>query len=189
MNAVCRPSGDSYTCHCPESYTGNPQKRCDQLECAADDECLSSEKCRDNECVDACSEANCVQNSRCVARNHDSACLCLPGFVGNPLRFCEREKQDECQADSDCPGIEACINKKCENACETIKPCGKNAICEVIDKQKFVVMACTCSKGYEGDAFTACRPSESNLNFLSIFCHMKLLLFIIFKNRILTDLL
>lgn len=117
-------------------------------------------QCIDNVCKNPCEDINCVQNAECKVANHQAQCTCLLGFNGDPERFCQQSKISDCYKDDDCLGILACINGKCEEACDTLQPCGKNANCQVIDKGSVVILACSCPEGYDGDALSTCRPSK-----------------------------
>jgi hypothetical protein len=90
--------------------------------------------------------------------NHEATCVCREGFTGDPRRFCERPKLPDCHEDSDCPDLLGCIEGKCLDVCETLKPCGKNGLCKAFSRLSSVTVACSCPDGHDGDARTACRP-------------------------------
>lgn len=71
----------------------------------------------------------------------------MPNFFGSPP-YC----RPECSSNSECPTNKACINQKCNDPC--ISACGQNANCKVISHSPL----CFCDVGYEGDAFSNCRP-------------------------------
>lgn len=75
------------------------------------------------------------------------ACSCLPNFIGAPPTC-----RPECVLNSECPSQEACINQRCKDPCPG--SCGVDAECHVQNH----VPVCTCLQGYQGDAFTVCRP-------------------------------
>ena len=160
---MCIPTELSYSCQCEEGFNGDPYIKCNANECFGNGDCLPNQHCSNNKCINPCEELNCVENAQCVVRNHVAQCLCKEGFSGNPSRFCEAIEIPACNKDSDCQGLLACIHGKCTDACKTIHPCGKNAICSSIAKEDVVVMACSCPENYGGDARTSCRPGKDTL--------------------------
>lgn len=67
-----------------------------------------------------------------------------------------------CRSDDDCPSQESCINRKCVNPCEEIRPCGLNAVCTVLDTHPVKTMTCDCLPDYRGNAVEHCEPSKLN---------------------------
>ncbi|KAF2352424.1 EGF-like domain, partial [Trinorchestia longiramus] len=157
-NAVCSPTTNSFHCECIVGYSGDPYVGCRLKECTNNNECPNHLKCEDNECKDPCLDIPCVKNAECAVVNHEAVCLCAEGFIGDPRRFCERPKLSGCREDSDCPDLLGCINGKCLDVCETLKPCGKNGLCKAFERKSTITVACSCAEGHDGDALTACRP-------------------------------
>jgi hypothetical protein len=94
-----------------------------------------------------CVPSPCGSNAECRERNGAGACYCLTGFFGDPYTACKRE----CEINSDCPAVKACVTNKCVDPCPGT--CGQDARCEVINH----VPTCTCPQGYTGDPFYSCR--------------------------------
>lgn len=69
-----------------------------------------------------------------------------------------------CTSDGECPSKHACFNGECVNPCTTIKPCGINAQCLVVDSLPLRTMTCQCLPGYFGNPNVECR-SGRRLNF------------------------
>lgn len=69
----------------------------------------------------------------------------MPEFIGAPPNC-----RPECVANSECPPLLACINRKCQNPC--VQVCGINAECRVISHSAI----CICPVGYTGDASIQC---------------------------------
>ena len=162
-NALCTATIDSFLCRCLDGYKGDPNIKCESEGCINDNHCQESQKCLNNQCIDPCENFNCVQNADCKIVDHAAVCDCLPGFIGNPNRYCQEPDIPDCERDSDCPDLLACINNQCLDACTTLHPCGKNAHCKVIHKESVVIMACSCPEAYDGDSLSACRPSKYRL--------------------------
>lgn len=70
----------------------------------------------------------------CKLYNHKI--LLILFFPLDPLKSCNKiqSKPPGCSSDADCPSKYACFEDgNCRNACDEIKPCGKNAVCKVED--------------------------------------------------------
>lgn len=96
---------------------------------------------------DPCFPSPCGQNSQCRNVNGVPSCSCLPTYIGAPPSC-----RPECTINAECPSNQACIREKCIDPCPGL--CGISAQCSVINHTPI----CTCLDGYEGDAFTSCRP-------------------------------
>lgn len=61
--------------------------------CILDEECGSTEKCFNGQCVDPCqTERSCGLNALCRTENHVLQCSCPYGFTGNQDIECVRSK-------------------------------------------------------------------------------------------------
>ena len=97
---------------------------------------------------DPCQPSPCGANAVCTERNRAAACQCIPDYHGDPYVGC----RPECVVHSDCPANRACSQRhKCVDPCPGT--CGRNAVCRVMNH----VPTCSCTEGYTGDPFTACR--------------------------------
>ena len=67
-----------------------------------------------------------------------------------------------CTSDNDCPLYTACRDTKCINPCADENPCGRYAMCRVINHRP----ECTCPDGFIGDPSTSCELRESMLLFI-----------------------
>lgn len=96
---------------------------------------------------DPCQNNPCGQYAQCTRNGNTFACNCLPSFLGDPP-FC----RPECLANDDCPALQACVNRKCQDPCQNV--CGDGARCTVISHRA----SCTCPDGLDGDPFIKCSP-------------------------------
>lgn len=85
-NAVCREQNGAGSCTCIEDHFGNPYEGC-RPECVLNSDCASNKACVRNKCVDPC-PGTCGQNALCQVINHLPNCECLPGYQGDPYRYC-----------------------------------------------------------------------------------------------------
>ena len=157
---MCKSSGSNYTCKCKEKYFGDPYTECKPTQCLTSIDCPRYLQCVENTCINPCKEHSCAANANCLVLDHEPACQCISGYTGDASRLCTRPISPVCNKDSDCPNLLACIDKKCQDACSTLKPCGTGAKCEVFEKGSWVAMSCYCPEGYDGDATDICRTSE-----------------------------
>ncbi len=68
----------------------------------------------------------------------------------------------DCIQDSDCVDTSTvCRNHLCVNLCLEARPCGRNAVCKVLDTRPVRTMTCVCLEGYEGDASEECTPVKT----------------------------
>lgn len=122
--------------------------------CHSDDDCSSSESCRDNKCINPCSDNPCGINSMCSASNHRASCNCLSGLVPNPTAQigCVRSSPLSCSKNSECPDQLMCINSQCMTLCANDDAC--------LNKEKCLDGACRsiCARDDE------CSTNEICLN-------------------------
>lgn len=85
-NAVCREQNGAGACSCLPDFFGNPYEGC-RPECTVSSDCAPDKACMRSKCADPCPGV-CGQNAECRAVNHVPMCFCLPGYVGEPFRFC-----------------------------------------------------------------------------------------------------
>lgn len=85
-NAECRARNRAGACTCLPEYIGNPYEGC-RPECSLNSDCPSNRACINNKCADPC-PGTCGQNANCQVINHLPSCNCLPGYTGDPFRYC-----------------------------------------------------------------------------------------------------
>ena len=85
-NAICQQRNDAGSCTCIPDYIGNPYEGC-RPECVLSTDCPSNKACIRNKCMDPC-PGTCGQNAECQVINHLASCTCIPGYTGDPFRFC-----------------------------------------------------------------------------------------------------
>lgn len=85
-NAQCRVHNKAGSCTCLPEYIGNPYEGC-RPECTLNSDCAPNKACINNKCADPC-PGTCGQNANCQVINHLPSCTCLPGYTGDPFRFC-----------------------------------------------------------------------------------------------------
>lgn len=85
-NAVCRERNNAGSCSCIEGYLGNPYENC-RPECTVNTDCPSNRACINNKCGDPC-PGSCGTNADCQVVNYSPLCSCLPGYTGDPFKYC-----------------------------------------------------------------------------------------------------
>lgn len=85
-NAICKERNNAGACSCLPDYLGNPYEGC-RPECIYSSDCPSDRACIRNKCQNPC-PGTCGQNAECQVVNHLPSCQCLPGFTGDPFRYC-----------------------------------------------------------------------------------------------------
>ncbi|KAG5895967.1 hypothetical protein JTB14_027967 [Gonioctena quinquepunctata] len=119
---------------CP-GICGNPYEGC-RPECVLNSDCNSNKACVNNKCKDPC-PGTCGQNAECRVINHLPSCNCVPGYTGDPFRFCNILQETE-----------PVPTRPCQP-----NPCGPNSQCREINEQA----VCSCLPNYIGSP-PGCRP-------------------------------
>lgn len=135
ISAKCKVENHHPNCYCDNGLVGDALVRCYSLDETHKSPCIPSP---------------CGQNTQCSVLNDRAVCSCLPDTIGDPQTGCHAE----CVINSDCSADKACINKHCENPCQT-STCGIKAECRVYDH----TANCYCRNGYMGNAFIHCLPN------------------------------
>ncbi|KAL1140438.1 hypothetical protein AAG570_000370 [Ranatra chinensis] len=136
QGAQCDVINHIPACSCPQTYTGDPFTLCRPLPPAP------------LQPVNPCDPSPCGPNSQCQTRGGGQpVCSCLVGYVGLPPSC-----RPECLVSAECSQTQACVNKKCQDACRG--SCGLNARCLVINHSPI----CSCPQGNTGDPFRSCYP-------------------------------
>ena len=66
-----------------------------EIGCSSDDECASSQACRNRACVNPCAfDDPCSSTAQCNVENHKATCRCPPGMTGDPYSLCVPSKLD-----------------------------------------------------------------------------------------------
>ena len=86
VNAECKERNGAGACVCIPEYIGNPYEGC-RPECSVNSDCPSNKACIRNKCQDPC-PGTCGQNAQCQVINHLPSCTCIPGYTGDPFRYC-----------------------------------------------------------------------------------------------------
>ncbi|CAH8829845.1 unnamed protein product [Trichobilharzia szidati] len=161
-------------CQCLPGYRGDGVSHCESDPCS---KCRRNEICESGVCipsgVDLCEGVQCGEQAFC----QDGACVCTPGYTGDPVIKCYEER--ELCAGVQCHRFGQCYENRCycshgyvgdgvnfcdartEDPCEGIR-CANNGRCQ--DGQ------CVCNPGYEGDGYNECRTTEVDLC-ANIRCH------------------
>ena len=91
-NANCREQNGAGSCTCIEDHFGNPYEGC-RPECVLNSDCPSNRACVRNKCLDPC-PGTCGQNANCQVVNHLPSCTCIPGYEGDPFRYCNIQQRE-----------------------------------------------------------------------------------------------
>lgn len=86
MNAICKEYNGAGSCSCLPEYHGNPYEGC-RPECVINSDCTPQKACVKNKCQNPCA-GTCGQNAECYVTNHLPSCTCIPGFTGDPYKYC-----------------------------------------------------------------------------------------------------
>lgn len=136
-NAECHVVAHSAFCNCLPGYQGDAFTGCTQNPV-------------ERVPLNPCSSTPCGENSICTVENGIAKCSCISPYIGNAYGAGCRP---ECVYNSDCASGMACIRQHCRDPCPGV--CGSFAECSVVNH----VPVCTCMRNYQGDPFTACRPT------------------------------
>ncbi|XP_023246923.1 uncharacterized protein LOC111643392 [Copidosoma floridanum] len=156
-DAECNGFNHRAVCECPPGYTDNPTVACVPIiGCRKNSDCPSTEACINEKCKNPCLTENpCERNAECSVYNHVVECACPSGYIDTKISSCIPVG---CKSDDECPLQQACVNRKCVNPCNEIRPCGINAICTVLDTHPVKTMTCDCLPDYRGNAVEQCEP-------------------------------
>lgn len=87
-NAICKEQNGVGSCTCLPEFIGNPYEGC-RPECVINSDCPSNLGCIRSKCQNPC-PGTCGPNSNCQVINHLPTCTCVPGFTGDPFRYCQQ---------------------------------------------------------------------------------------------------
>lgn len=71
------------------------QQAAPRPECTTDYECSAQLACIREKCQNPCFTHSCGVNAECKVQNHRAICVCLPGYIGNPIAVCEERKTSD----------------------------------------------------------------------------------------------
>lgn len=177
-NEAC---GDSQLCQDPCSISSSfcePNKRCEvrqhrpicvcqygftlnsageficagrRIECRSQEDCLPSQMCHENKCVNPCAALEpCPPKKKCAIFNHQPVCICEEQDCQPSVSICFNDKG--------CPTSQACVNYQCTDPCEThVCPGGSPCYTEDHKPQcKF------CPSGFTVDENYGCVPGNQD---------------------------
>ncbi|CAH8829862.1 unnamed protein product [Trichobilharzia szidati] len=154
-------------CQCLPGYRGDGVSHCESDPCS---KCRRNEICESGVCipsgVDLCEGVQCGEQAFC----QDGACVCTPGYTGDPVIKCYEERdrcfQVRCHPNARCRNEECyCVEGFQGDGYYDCKP-------ELYDPCTLVQChydanchngVCTCKTGYMGDGYRECRPIKSDL--------------------------
>uniref|UniRef100_A0A5K4ESR8 Egf-like domain protein n=1 Tax=Schistosoma mansoni TaxID=6183 RepID=A0A5K4ESR8_SCHMA len=154
-------------CQCLPGYRGDGVSHCENDPCS---KCRRNEICENGICiasgVDLCEGVQCGEQAFC----QDGACVCTPGYTGDPVVKCYEER-DPC-ANVRCHPYAKCRNGNCEcppdydgDGYQVCKPRNYDPCSHVQCHYDATCYngVCTCRNGYIGDGYRECRPRETDL--------------------------
>lgn len=157
-NAICKEQNNAGSCSCLPDYIGNPYEGC-RPECVINTDCSPNTACINSKCRDPC-PGTCAPNAECQVVNHLPSCTCIPGYTGDPFRFCSllpprnaiKSNLTILPLNS---GYILAPPEQPKNPC-TPSPCGPNSQCREVNSQA----VCSCLPNYVGSP-PGCRPECS----------------------------
>lgn len=85
--SICKSQNNKAACSCLPHAIGIPPS-C-RLECMVNSDCINSQSCMNNRCVDPCRSENvCGIGARCQVTSHSAVCTCPPKYTGDPFIRC-----------------------------------------------------------------------------------------------------
>lgn len=91
-NSQCREINNQAVCSCIPGYLGSPPT-C-RPECVVSSECILSEACINQKCVNPC-PGTCGIGADCKVINHNPTCSCPAKFTGDPFTRCILQRKSE----------------------------------------------------------------------------------------------
>ncbi|CAH8442775.1 unnamed protein product [Schistosoma bovis] len=148
-------------CQCLPGYRGDGVSHCESDPCS---KCRRNEICENGICiasgVDLCEGIQCGEQAFC----QDGACVCTPGYTGDPVVKCYEER-DPC-SEVRCHPYAKCRNGKCEclpdyygDGYHVCKPRNYDP-CDYVQCHQYgycINGSCQCRTGFEGNGYYDCR--------------------------------
>lgn len=148
------------TCRCLPEFRGDPYSGC-RPECVINSDCLRSQACLRNKCVDPCI-GTCGFNALCSVVNHVPICTCPSNMTGNAFVSCfqilgnfpnvSRKNYNLPLLLSTSTACLIFLAAPLQDPCN-MSPCGPNSQCRKINEQA----VCSCVPGFLGVP-PNCRP-------------------------------
>ncbi|CAH8461766.1 unnamed protein product [Schistosoma turkestanicum] len=173
-NARCVDPNQAF-CQCLPGYRGDGVSHCENDPCS---KCRRNEICENGICipsgVDLCDGVQCGEQAFC----QDGACVCTPGYTGDPVVKCYEET--ELCAGVQCHRFGQCYENRCycshgyvgdgvnfcdartNDPCDGVR-CAANGRCQ--DGR------CVCDHGFTGDGYNECRVAEGVSLCGNVQCH------------------
>ncbi|CAH8485202.1 unnamed protein product [Schistosoma haematobium] len=161
-------------CQCLPGYRGDGVSHCESDPCS---KCRRNEICENGICiasgVDLCEGIQCGEQAFC----QDGACVCTPGYTGDPVVKCYEERDL-------CHHIQCHPYAQCENGqCHCIEgyigdgyyDCHVRDPCTGVKCHQYgecISGRCHCLRGYEGDGYYDCRQTVTD-PCIGVQCHSK----------------
>ncbi|CAH8480388.1 unnamed protein product [Schistosoma curassoni] len=148
-------------CQCLPGYRGDGVSHCESDPCS---KCRRNEICENGVCiasgVDLCEGIQCGEQAFC----QDGACVCTPGYTGDPVVKCYEER-DPC-SEVRCHPYAKCRNGNCEclpdyygDGYHVCKPRNYDP-CDYVQCHQYgycINGSCQCRTGFEGNGYYDCR--------------------------------
>ena len=160
-NKRCEVRNHSPVCICKFGFTVNSAGEfiCAgrKIECREHQECLSTQACKDNQCVNPCAtEQPCPPTKKCSVVNHQPVCICEEGC---------QPSVSICLNDKGCPSSQSCLNYQCSDPCIS-HVCPGASPCYVEDHRPLCKF---CPSGFTVEENFGCVPGKSKRN-LTLTC-------------------
>ncbi|CAH8482839.1 unnamed protein product [Schistosoma haematobium] len=148
-------------CQCLPGYRGDGVSHCESDPCS---KCRRNEICENGICiasgVDLCEGIQCGEQAFC----QDGACVCTPGYTGDPVVKCYEER-DPC-SEVRCHPYAKCRKGNCEclpdyygDGYHVCKPRNYDP-CDYVQCHQYgycINGSCQCRTGFEGNGYYDCR--------------------------------
>ncbi|CAH8484832.1 unnamed protein product [Heterobilharzia americana] len=153
-------------CQCLPGYRGDGVSHCESDPCS---KCRRNEICENGVCipsgVDLCEGVQCGEQAFC----QDGACVCTPGYTGDPVVKCYEERdrcfQVRCHPNARCHNEEcSCVEGFQGDGYYDCEP-EVYELCAGVQCHRFgqcYENRCYCSHGYVGDGVNFCDPRTND---------------------------
>ncbi|CAH8480336.1 unnamed protein product [Schistosoma curassoni] len=159
-------------CQCLPGYRGDGVSHCESDPCS---KCRRNEICENGVCiasgVDLCEGIQCGEQAFC----QDGACVCTPGYTGDPVVKCYEERDPcshvQCHYDATCHnGVCTCKDGYIGDGYRECRP-RETDLCHHIQCHPYAQCEngqCHCIEGYIGDGYYDCHVRDPCSN---VQCH------------------